>query len=50
MDNLETNNSRLNLEQLLNSIKNISIHEVSEELKLAVKFLRRYKLYDSAKW
>jgi hypothetical protein len=50
MDNLETNFPKINIDNLLSSIKAISLGEVAEELKLAVKLLRKYKLYESAKW
>ena len=50
MDNNETNTSKINIDNLVNSIKIIPINEVSEELRIALKFLRKYKLYESAKW
>lgn len=50
MENLESNNTKINVDNILNSIKNIQLNEVSDELKLAIKLLRKYKLFESAKW
>ena len=50
MENIDNYSSKINIDNLLNSIKVIPVNEVSDELRVALKFLRKFKLYESAKW
>jgi hypothetical protein len=54
MDNFITGNynqHKLKLDDILESIKNIkNINNIAEELRVAVKLLKRFKLCESSKW
>ena len=43
MENIDNYSSKINIDNLLNSIKVIPVNEVSDELRVALKFLRKFE-------